>query len=53
MTDPLSTGWADVEASILADSAAGLSIPKIAARTQALDLLKYIKADRTSYMEGR
>ena len=28
----LSTGWADVEASILADSAAGLSIPKIAAR---------------------
>jgi len=32
MTDTLSTGWADVEASILADSAAGLSIPKIAAR---------------------
>ena len=32
MTDTLSTGWADVEASILADSAAGLIIPKIAAR---------------------
>ena len=32
MTDALSTGWADVEASILADSAAGLSIPKIATR---------------------
>lgn len=28
----IATGWADVEASILADSAAGLSIPKIAAR---------------------
>jgi hypothetical protein len=32
MTGALSTGWADVEASILADSAAGLSIPKIADR---------------------
>lgn len=32
MTYTLSTGWADVEASILEDSAAGLSIPKIAAR---------------------
>ena len=32
MTATLSTGWADVEASILADSAAGLSIPKIATR---------------------
>ena len=32
MTATLPTGWADVEASILADSTAGYSIPEIAAR---------------------
>ncbi len=32
MTDTLSTGWADVEASILADSAAGFTVRQIAAR---------------------
>jgi hypothetical protein len=32
MTDTLSTGWGEVEASILADSAAGFTVRQIAAR---------------------
>jgi len=32
VTDTLSTGWADVEAAILADSAAGFTVRQIAAR---------------------